>query len=117
MPWGKASGTGLAGESLLGTPTDGLRYTRCSLRGTKKDPDTKSQAVTGTQKGAAIWLARVTDPQTHRDITRHTESQPHPEILRNAHSHVCTHTGRHTRKQEPSSGFREADFNPNKLEL
>lgn len=36
MPWGKASGTGLAGESLLGTRTDGLRYARCSLRAHKE---------------------------------------------------------------------------------
>lgn len=57
--------------------------------------------------------------QSHRptETEEDTESQPHPGTLRNAHSHMCTHTGRHTRKQEPSSGFREADFYTNKLEL
>lgn len=42
MPWGQTSGTGLAGESLLSKLyTEGLRYTRCSLRGTQRKTQTQ----------------------------------------------------------------------------
>lgn len=69
--------------------------------------------MTETQKGTETWLARVTGPQRHSKTYRKTATPRNTEM----HTCMCAHTGRHTRKQEPSSGFREADFNPNKLEL